>query len=436
MWNKNKKKTSFTFLPYECAAAEEYLELMAEKGWLLQDIKGNSFEFKKIEPKKIKYLVDVIHKVSIFDNKNSDKAIEYREYRQSEGWKYLCEKSKIQIFYSLEEKKGISFPTDEEEKFKAVIKASLYYGGGKFLLGLIVIFNLYMQLGSGDVGFTLSSDFALFSVMIMVSILLISSIEVIRFSIWVIKARVHLKQDEIMFYKKYKQIRIKGVLIKSYFVIIILIFLKSYIFNSFNIKEFDYSLLIIMFIPLIILFCVFKLIYRKRNLKKINMVITVSGVLISGYLVLMGVSFGLINSPIISQNEVTSEKFDLTLMDFGLKETNSESPYSSFDKSIIAQRVDYSSGNDDYYLSYTILQSDYKLIIKFYENRLLNRLNGYVIDLKQENTNLPSNIVVYLDSEKRTFVLVSEDKVVEIRKDFADITQEEFLNTVYKKLFY
>ncbi|MGH4118994.1 hypothetical protein [Clostridium sp.] len=45
----------------------------------------------------------------------------------------------------------------------------------------------------------------------------------------------------------------------------------------------------------------------------------------------------------------------------------------------------------------------------------------------KENTKLPDNIMVYSDSEKRSFVLVSEDKVVEITK--------KFINEVYKKLY-
>lgn len=39
MRSKNTKTTFFTFSPYECSAAEEYLELMVEKGWLLKSVK-------------------------------------------------------------------------------------------------------------------------------------------------------------------------------------------------------------------------------------------------------------------------------------------------------------------------------------------------------------------------------------------------------------
>jgi len=39
------KITFFNFSPYECVAAEEYLEHMAEKGWLLQSLITILFPF-------------------------------------------------------------------------------------------------------------------------------------------------------------------------------------------------------------------------------------------------------------------------------------------------------------------------------------------------------------------------------------------------------
>ena len=108
---RDKKIAFFNFLAYECVAAEEYLELMAEKGWLLQSIKGLFLVFEKIEPQKIKYSVDVLPKVSFFDHKDSDVALEYREYCRAAGWNYVCQKGKIQIFYVEYGKETISIHT-------------------------------------------------------------------------------------------------------------------------------------------------------------------------------------------------------------------------------------------------------------------------------------------------------------------------------------
>ena len=55
----------------------------------------------------------------------------------------------------------------------------------------------------------------------------------------------------------------------------------------------------------------------------------------------------------------------------------------------------YYYGDEDNKLTYKIFQSQYPWVIKFHENRLLSRLNDYGSDLKEEKTNLPSNIKVY-----------------------------------------
>lgn len=123
-------------------------------------------------------------------------------------------------------------------------------------------------------------------------------------------------------------------------------------------------------------------------------------------------------------------------MDFGFKESNSEGTYSEIDKSILARRTDYSSGNKNNQLTYTIFESNSTLVIKFYEKRLDVKLNRYGTDLKRISTNLPNSIVAYSDNEKGSFVLVMKDKVVDIKKDFSGYSDNEFLDIVYKKLLY
>lgn len=435
MWNKDIKRTFFTFLPYECSAAEEYLELMAEKGWLLQSVKGNFYKFKKTGLKNIKYSVDVLQKVSVFDHKDSDVAVEYREYCKAAGWNYVCQLGKMQIFYTQDDKKTISIHTDEEEKFKSVFKASLYNMGSQFFITLLFIFNLYMQLFIGDTGFVLTSNMGVFGTVGMGSLILMNSIGFIIFLLWVIKVKAKLRRGKGMNYSNYRQVKKKNILRVIFAVIYLFIFLKLLIFNNLDSKGFNITLLIILCIPIIIMMYVRKFINKKRYSKNINRRITIGSVVLSTYLVLMiVVSTTLLGSESL-QDEVPAQTVNLTFNDFGFVGNNDESPYINFDKSIIAQRVDYFGGNDDNYLRYTIFQSNYPLVIKFYENRLLSKLNSYGTDLLEANTKLPDNIVVYSDSVKRTFVLVSEDKVVEIRKDFSDTNEEKFLNKVYKKIF-
>ena len=429
------KITFFNFSPYECVAAEEYLEHMAEKGWLLQFIMGAFLKFKKIKPQKIKYSVDVLHKVSIFDRKDSDVALEYRDYCQTAGWNYICQKGKIQIFYAEDDTKTISIHTDENEKFKSVFKASLYYVGGHFLLALLFILNLKLQLFSGATDLALGTNSGVLSTVGMVSLIFIFSIEIISFFLWVIKTRSKLKENKFMPYNNYKQLRIKNILRNAYGLITFLLLMKFSVFDKQGNDGSNISTLMIMCIPIIIMICVQNLINIKKFSKIVNMALT-SSTLVSIYLVIMlASSLAFKSFNVIEQIKVPTDKVSLTLMDFGYKENAETSPYITFDQSILAERIFYGYSNGDNDLSYTILKSQYPWVIKFDENRLLSRLNGYGLDLKQEDTDLPSDIKVYIDSKKRTYILVSDDRVIDIKKGFSGISDDEFLNKLYIKLY-
>lgn len=88
--DKSKKVIFFIYSPYECTAVEEYLEMMAEKGWLLESIYEYFFKFKRIEPKKLKYSVEACRRLSIYDEEDTEKSREYREYCIAAGWNYVC----------------------------------------------------------------------------------------------------------------------------------------------------------------------------------------------------------------------------------------------------------------------------------------------------------------------------------------------------------
>lgn len=433
---KDTKRTFFMYLPYECTAVEEYLEQMAEKGWLVHSVKRNFFKFKRIEPKKIKYLVNLLRGVSIFDLKDNVIALKNREYCEATGWNYVCQDGKIQIFYAEDDKEAIPIHTDAEEKFKSVLEDSLFNVVGRIFFIFMCILNVYNQLFKGDIEFTLASNFGIFSVVLMIPIIFISSIGVINFFLWRIKARGQLKENKFLPYNNYKQLRIKNIFIKIYMLIIIIILFRFTILNNYTSRLFDVSLLMIVFIPAIIMICVQKFINKKRYSKNINMAITIGSTFVSIFLVLGLVGhFALSSITEIRQNKVQNEKANLTLMDFGYKENQDVSSYNSNDKSILAEKIEYSYSDKDKSLSYTIFQSQYSWVIKSDENRLLSRLNKYDIYLKHEDTNLPSDIKVYSDSEKRYFVLVSENKIVHIRNSFNEINEEEFLDKVFKKLF-
>ena len=123
----------------------------------------------------------------------------------------------------------------------------------------------------------------------------------------------------------------------------------------------------------------------------------------------------------------------LTFRDFGYKKSEEKDFYIEFDKSILANRTKYSSGNGYNSLEYTVFQSQYPLLIRLQENSVISRYKKYM-HFKQEKTNLPSNIKVYFASSSNFIVLVSEDKVIFIVK-MLSLSSDEFLDIAYKKFF-
>ncbi|NRT46626.1 hypothetical protein BJV38_003469 [Clostridium beijerinckii] len=131
----------------------------------------------------------------------------------------------------------------------------------------------------------------------------------------------------------------------------------------------------------------------------------------------------------------TYSDLNLNIADFINNETIDKSPNIDYNQSILAAKTEYSYGSKDKYLSYTLLQSKYPLVIKLLENRLLNSSIKTGHNLVKINTNFPKNIIVYLDNKNNHFVLVSENKVVDTRNFFKDVSNDDFLNTSYSKLF-
>ncbi|MFT5873786.1 MAG: hypothetical protein ACI8WT_002737 [Clostridium sp.] len=447
MRSKDTKRTYFKYLSYECSALEEYLEKMAEKGWLLKSTKRGFFKFRKIETRKIKYSVDILNKVSFFDHKDSDVSLEYRQYCEASGWTYICEDGVVQIFYTEDDKDIISIHTDEEEKFKVVFKDSSKSVYSQMYLILFMIFIMFVQL-SKDTEFSLATNMGISILILMFSVILTNFIGIINFYIWVIKAKGRLKENKLIHYNRYKHVKRKNILIIAYYLILTLIFLVVFVFDIPGNSKLYIIMALIIIVPMISVIlsgnCIKKFIDRKNYSKDANMGIYVGGKLVSllGSLVISIIlSYVIIGSiPYKEQSEVPKDKARLTFTDFGYKKNDDENLNIQFDKSILAQKTFYSCNNGVNWFRYTIFESKYAWLVKLDENRLLSRLNydiSFSFDLKPGNANLPANIRVYSERGEGTkddFVLVSEDKVIYLMKLSNDISEEEFLNMAYKKL--
>ncbi|WP_270563428.1 DUF2812 domain-containing protein [Clostridium beijerinckii] len=430
--------TKITFLiysPYEYTAVEEYLEIMAKKGWLLTKIKGPFFRFKKIEPQKIKYSVDVIGKISYYDSKKYNELLEYREYCSAAGWDFICQASEIQVFCSKENTEIVSIHTDETEKFEQVFKSSLRGRLSELFITILLIFNVYSQTTYGTAYF-LSSNFSIFIAFIGTLFISTNIIKLINLIVWSIRAKWKLKKYGFTPYNTYGVLRIKNILISI--LSLLAIFSTPLFLISDNLdKENSILPLFITVITFIIIIFLLKEFIKKNNYSRnARITINIACIFVFAFLLLSLTTGRILSNTNDDKNySSTYSDLNLTIADFISNETIDKSPYIDYTRSILATRIDYSCGSKDKYLHYTLLQSKYPLVIKFLENRLLNWSNKNGHNLFKINTNLPKNITVYSNIQNKDLVLVSENKVVDTRNSFKDVSNDDFLNTVYSKLF-
>lgn len=432
----NDIKITFLFYtPYECTAIEEYLENMAEAGWLLTKIKGHFFKFKKIKPHKIKYSVDVIGKISSFDSKRYAELLDYREYCIAAGWNFVCQASEIQVFCSEENTEIVSIHTDEKEKFELVFKASLRGKLSELFITIILIFNVSLQFSSMAEYF-LSSNFSIFLIFMTILLIFKDIFKLINFSTWAIRAKSKLNEGNYMPYNTYKVLKRKNTFLIIFSLLTILGILLFIFSENYQEQKSNLIILTILFAFIIMHPFIKKIINKTRYSKNTKLVINTANILMSIFLIVF-LTTRVIFSNVYDNNNYKGlpySNLDLTIDDFTNTEVSDESPYIDFTKSIIASKTEYSFGKKDTFLSYTLIQSNYPLVIKFAEDRAINFLNKNNFNLVEINTNLPSNIKVYSSSKNKYFILVSKDKLVEIRNSFKNISDDDLLNTVGLKL--
>ncbi|MGL4571392.1 MAG: DUF2812 domain-containing protein [Clostridium sp.] len=235
----------FNLLPYEYKNLEKYLESMALKGWKLQNIMGVFLKFKKIVPKKIKYSVDVVSKVSVLEGKNSDIALEYREYCITAGWTFVCERDKLQIYCSDDERERVPIHTDEKEKFNIICKASITNILLYLLTPVIVLLTQYVIIKSNYNASFLANNV---NVVLLIGITLLMIYEVIgliNFIIWYIKSKIRIERGEAILETSPISAKVREQIHKVAFIVILInvpLIIYSYIGTYNELKDTKYPL--------------------------------------------------------------------------------------------------------------------------------------------------------------------------------------------------
>lgn len=427
---RGSKWVIFDFLPYEYKSLEEYLEKMASNGWVLQYMKGYILKFRKANPKKVKYSVDIMDSISFLDGKNSEKALEYREYCKEAGWNFVCESDKIQIYSSEENVERIEIHTDEREKFNIIKKASFKYILLKILTAIILLFTQYkITIGSID-GHFLASNLSLGSLLFANLLAINEIIGLATFMVFTIRGKISIDKEKKVTYNFKSISKIKRLIHRISLLLVITITIIISIQSDINLLK-----ILILFLLFAVLLEYIVNFIKNKNYKNRKIIVPIIYLILPLILAMFMIStlFSNINMNSDNSIKVSKEISYLTLEDFN-DTSKDDFLYYRMEKSPIASYLFYSVAGKKNYLSYDIFQSDYKWAVKYNFNKKMNFVREIGIDYIEKETNLPKDIKVFMNERGHEYIFMSDYKMIEI-STLEEIGEDELISIVYEKLF-
>ena len=206
---KNTLIKSISFRENECQALGQYLEEKALQGWLLDEIIFGFFIFKKVEPRKYKFAVDIFTDVKV-DILTDSRTGEYREFCEASGWNYICAMNKYFIF-ATEDENIVPIQTDEEIILKKVSKSMILNIFSYTFLASTVIYNIYNGFFNRNLVNIeeVYGNYYIFLLITLCIILIYEIIDIGRNSLWYFKYKKALKLGEDVKYPTLKAFKIK-----------------------------------------------------------------------------------------------------------------------------------------------------------------------------------------------------------------------------------
>lgn len=424
----NTKIEIFKIHPFECKGLEEYLEDQALKGWKLKNIYDRYLVFKRIEPKELKYSVEILDEISFLDAANSDPALNFREYCTEAGWDFICEWQKLQIFSYEGEQNIIPINTDEACKFEKIKKSSLKSVILDFLLAIMLSFNIGMNFFIFLNPHAFSSNLLVLLSPFVLGLDIIAIIDVCSYIKFLVKGKKKLNINEKVEYSTYKSLKMKLRFYKGYFISYIIMLLVAGIQSG---------LLILAIIPIvvigsIVMYGIWKWIGTKdyKREKKQNLIILSNFIVIPIFTLLLVATMllsGVIGMETEKQSNNTSSISD---EDFGLYDIKEEI-YIDKSEGILAS---YTFCQDNY-IGYQEFKGNYEWVNKYYFNELMKRYEKWDGDYTKINA-LKENYdyEVYKNESGRGYIFYTSHKTIEFTLYDTDISEENIIKTVYEKM--
>lgn len=230
---KNKTKIVFWgFFSLDYKAMEEYLEEMAEKGWMPVKIGQYIARFRAIEPSKLKFYVDVFKKGGTLTPDNNVELVEYRRLCQESGWTFITSYEYLQFFYADVDSETVPIQTDEKIEQKIVENTLLRRE--MFNIFIILILSIYIMTNIFPIKYNNLLSFVGVAITFLYPIFFIfASISAIYSIIFIATSRRNIKNGLPITKPTLKSARRRIIAFNGSTLIIILIFSLAFIADAF-----------------------------------------------------------------------------------------------------------------------------------------------------------------------------------------------------------
>lgn len=422
----NKKVVVLDFFSYEISSLIYYLEEMAKKGWLLENISNMYAKFKKIEPRNIKYTIDIIGKISSYEELDKESLKEYRDNKEKDGWKFLYDYNNMQIFYSEYNNEGFVEISEEKWKVKEIFKNSIFELFIRMLPILFLAFNQYIAIFRSDGIDIFTDNYRLLGLLFVIVYLLIHLVDLVgAFKFKVSPYKIRTSSLWIKF---------KSIFISSIFLMLFIYLITSII----KLNSIDNGSGIAVISGIVVIGAIMAFVYylaniNNKNIKKNTTIASLLIVIVSIALIIN--NFIVKNDSNNTNKSVDRKEHSLSLNDFNDELISDKDLFIDESSSFLASKIFYNAYGKNMQLSYELFESDYEWITKLNFNRVMKWFENQGIKYNEIETNLPEDIKVLVNDKGSNYFLISSKKMIELIgvEDIED--KEDFFNTVYEKIF-
>lgn len=196
--NKEKLITKiFWHSFYDLKTIEAFLEDMAANGYMFVSRNDLLFRFKRCEPVKVKFFVDIFHPSKVDDSLGTMRN-EYISYCEECNWHYISNDNYAYFFYTLNDD-ATPIQTDDELRLNLINRHALRIDGLCWIIWLLLIIINFCIIDWSDLTRAFIEDFPILIIYSIYPVIVIP--DILRYAYFYFKNRNRVKDGTaILFY--------------------------------------------------------------------------------------------------------------------------------------------------------------------------------------------------------------------------------------------